>query len=134
MDIAVHRRSRNFCDLIAVEVKLEFSAHVVQQALNYKRFSHRTWVAVVVELDSKDDLPRRYPALFDYAISNGLGVLACRRRQGRRYEVLPVNWPLRNQPEPLAEEDFIERYRDQLREAAIELRLRSPAVLATRQP
>jgi hypothetical protein len=53
------------------------------------------------------ELPRRYPALFDYAISRGLGVLA--RRQGRRYEVTPVHWPLRNQPDPLLEEEFMER-------------------------
>jgi hypothetical protein len=115
--LAVHWRSRSFCDLITVEVKLEFSAHVVQQALNYTRFSHRAWVAVLVESNLQDELPRRYPALFDYAISRGLGVLACRRRQGRRYEVFPVQWPLRNQPDPLQEEEFIERYREQLEEA-----------------
>lgn len=98
--IAVHWRSRDFCDLITVEVKLEFSAHVVQQALNYTRFSHRAWVAVLVETDLRNELPQRYPALFDYAISRGLGVMACRRRQGRSYEVLPVHWPLRNQLDP----------------------------------
>jgi hypothetical protein len=62
--IAVHWRSRNFCDLITVEVKLEFSAQVVHQALNYARFSHRAWVAVLVESDSMAELSRRYPALF----------------------------------------------------------------------
>jgi hypothetical protein len=117
--IAVHWRSRDFCDLITVEVKLEFSAHVVQQALNYARFSHRAWVAVLVESDSLAELPRRYPALFDYAISRGLGVLACRRRQGRRYDVTPVHWPLRNQPDPLQEQEFIERYREEFETARV---------------
>jgi hypothetical protein len=115
--IAVHWRSPNFCDLITVEVKLEFSPQVVQQALNYTRFSHRVWVAVLVETDSRNELPKRHPALFDYAVSRGLGVLACRRRKGRSYEVLPVHWPLRNQPDPLAEEEFIERYREQFETA-----------------
>lgn len=115
--IAVHWRSPRFCDLVAVEVKLEFSAHAVQQALNYTRFSHRSWVAVVVESDSRAELPQRYPALFDYAISRGLGVLACRRRQGRAYDVSPVHWPLRNQPDPLEQHEFIERYREELEAA-----------------
>ena len=124
--IAVHWRSRNFCDLISVEVKLEFSPHVVQQALNYTRFSHRAWVAVLVETDSRNELPQRYPALFDYAISRGLGVLACRRRQGRSYEVLPVHWPLRNQLDPLLEEEFIERYRECFEAAEVLERAKRP--------
>ena len=39
--IAIHWRSDKVYDLIAVEVKLGFSAQVVQQALSYTRFSHR---------------------------------------------------------------------------------------------
>lgn len=117
--IAVHWRSSKFCDLVTVEVKLEFSAHAVQQALNYTRFSHRAWLAVVVETASRDELPRRYPALFEYAIARGLGVLACRRLQGRSYEVLPVHWPVRNQPDPLQEEEFIERYRELFEQAEV---------------
>jgi hypothetical protein len=117
--IAVHWRSHTFCDLIAVEVKLDFTAHAVHQALNYARFSHRAWVAVLVESDSRAELPRLYPSLFDYAISHGLGVLACRRRQGRSYEVLPVHWPRRNQPDPLEEQEFIERYREQFETAEV---------------
>lgn len=125
--IAVHWRSRDFCDLITVEVKLEFSARAVQQALNYRRFSNRTWVAALVETDSRDEIPRRYPALFDYAISCGLGVLGCRRRQGSSYDVLPVHWPLRSQPDPLQEEEFIKRYRDHFEEAgAVEREQKRP--------
>jgi hypothetical protein len=117
--IAVHWRPHDFCELITVEVKLEFSAQAVQQALNYTRFSHRAWVAVLVEKDLRAELPQRFPALFEYAISRGLGVLACRRLQGRSYEVLPVHWPLRNQPDPLQEAEFIERYREQLEQAKV---------------
>jgi hypothetical protein len=42
--IAVHWRSRKFCDLVTVEVKLEFSAHAIHQAVSYTRFSHRSWI------------------------------------------------------------------------------------------
>ena len=125
--IAVHWRSSSFCDLVTVEVKLEFSAHAVHQALNYARFSHRAWLAVVVGSASKNELPQLHPALFDYAISRGLGILACRRLQGRSYEVSPIHWPLRNQPDPLQEEEFIERYREYLEQAeAVEAQQKRP--------
>jgi len=117
--IAVHWRPRNVCDLVTVEVKLEFTAQAVQQALNYTRFSHRSWVAVAVETDSGTELRERNPTLFEYAISRGLGLLACRRRQGRRYEVFPIHWPLRNQLDPLEEEEFLERYRAEFEESGI---------------
>lgn len=117
--IAVHWRSSEFCDLVTVEVKLEFSAHAVQQALNYTRFSHRAWLAVVVETASRAELPQRYPALFEYAISRGLGVMACRRLQGRSYEVVPIHWPVRNQLDPLQENEFIERYRELFEQAEV---------------
>ena len=115
--IAVHWRPHNICDLVTVEVKLEFSAHAVQQALNYARFSHRTWIAVVVDSDSPLELSQRDPGLFEYAISRGLGVLACRRLQGRAYDVFPIHWPLRNQPDPVEEAEFHERYREELEKA-----------------
>jgi hypothetical protein len=117
--IAVHWRPCNVCDLITVEVKLEFSAQVVQQALNYARFSHRAWVAVLVETDSNAELREKNPTLFEYAISHGLGILACRRRQGRSYEVFPVHWPIRNQLDPLEEEEFKERYRNEFEAAGV---------------
>ena len=117
--IAVHWRSRNVCDLITVEVKLEFSAQVVHQALNYTHFSHRAWVAVPVETNENSELRERNPALFEYAISHGLGILACRRRQGGRYDVFPIHWPLRHQPSPLEEEEFLERYRSEFEQAGV---------------
>ena len=115
--VAVHWRPHNICELITVEVKLEFSAQAVQQALNYARASHRTWIAVVVDSDSQSELPQRDPSLFEYAISRGLGVLGCHRRQGRAYDVFPIHWPLRNQPDPVEEAEFHERYRDELERA-----------------
>ena len=117
--IAIHWRSREVCDLITVEVKLEFSAQVVQQALSYTRFSHRVWVAVPVDTDSHSELRERNPALFEYANSRGLGVLACRRRKGRSFEIFPIHWPLRNSLDPLEEEEFLERYRDEFEEGGV---------------
>ena len=117
--IAVHWRSANVCDLIAVEAKLDFNAQVVQQALNYTHFSHRAWVAVPVQTDEKSELRELNPSLFEYAISNGLGILACRRRKGRSYEVFPVQWPVRNQLDPLEEEGFLERYREEFERAGV---------------
>ncbi len=124
--IAVHWRPRNVCDLVTVEVKLEFNAQAVQQALNYSRFSHRAWVAVPVSTNSKSELRERNPTLFEYAISRGLGILACRRCRGRSYDVFPVHWPLRNQLDPLEEEEFKERYRSHFEEAGIIERKRRP--------
>jgi hypothetical protein len=117
--IAVHWRSRDICELIAVEVKLEFSAQAVQQALSYTRFAHRAWIAVLVETDSNLELHERNPMLFEYAISRGLGILACRRSQGRGYKVFPVHWPLRHQPDLFEENEFLERYRNKFEEAGI---------------
>jgi hypothetical protein len=117
--IAIHWRSDKVYDLIAVEVKLEFSAQVVQQALSYTRFSHRAWVAVPVETDSHWELREKNPTLFEYAISRGLGILACRRRKGRRYEVFPVHWPLRHGLDPLEADEFLERYREEFEEGGV---------------
>jgi len=117
--VAVHWQSPDVYELVAVEVKLEFSAHAVQQALNYTRFSHRAWVACVVDSDSNLELRERYTALFDYAVSRGVGILACRRSQGRGYKVRPIHWPSRSQPALLDENEFKERYRGQLEEAGI---------------
>jgi len=116
--IAVHWRSDRVCDLVTVEVKLEFISQVVQQALSYTRFSHRVWLAVPVDTDSHSELQKN-PALFEYAISQGLGILACRKRKGRSYEVSPIHWPLRNSVDPLEEEEFLERYRPEFEEAGV---------------
>jgi len=106
-------------DLVTVEVKLAFTAHAVQQALNYTRFSHRVWVAVPVQSNKTPDLPLSFPVFFEYAVSNGLGILACWRRRGRSYDVFPVQWPRRNEVDPLEEERFHERYRAEFEKAGV---------------
>ncbi len=113
----LHRRHASVWELITVEVKLEFNAQVVQQAVNYTRFSHRAWVAVSVAAQS--ELREGSPALFEYAISRGLGLLACRRGKGRSYEVIPVHWPLRNQIDPCELEGLKERYCSELEDAGV---------------
>ncbi|MFZ3266497.1 MAG: hypothetical protein WA172_21015 [Terriglobales bacterium] len=116
--IAVHSRSPEVYDLIAVEVKLEFNAQAVQQALSYTRFSHRVWVAAAVS-DSPLELREIDPALFEYAIARGLGILSCRRGKGSRYEVSPIHWPLRNTLDPLEADEFLERYREEFEKAGV---------------
>lgn len=124
--IAVHWRSARVCELITVEVKLEFSPQAVQQALNYARFSDRAWIAVQAETDSNSYLRELDPNLFEYVISRGLGILACRRRQGRSYEVFPVHWPLRTMPDSLEKEEFLERYREEFEAAGVIAREKKP--------
>jgi hypothetical protein len=109
-------------DLVTVEVKLDFTAKLVQQAHNYCRFSDRVWIAVPVLADVSDSAQalREYdPALFDYVVDIGLGVLACRRRPGKSYEVIPVQWPRRLHPDPVEKEAFIDRYRTDLESACV---------------
>jgi hypothetical protein len=57
------------------------------------------------------------PLLFDYIIESGLGILACKRRPGSCYDVTPVHWPRRQEPDPIEKERFIERYRAHLERA-----------------
>jgi hypothetical protein len=59
------------------------------------------------------------PLLFEHVVDAGLGVLACRRRPGRSYEVLPVHWPRRARPDPVEKEAFLERYRRCFEEAGV---------------
>ena len=76
-------------------------------------------MAVPVETDSHWELRERNPTLFEYAISRGLGILACRRRKGRRYEVFPVHWPLRHNLDPLEVDEFLERYREEFEDGGV---------------
>ncbi len=46
--LAVHWRSSKAVELVAVEVKLDFTARLVQQARNYMRFADRVWLAVPI--------------------------------------------------------------------------------------
>lgn len=116
--LAVHWRSREFVELVAVEVKLYFSPRLVLQALNYQRFAHRVWVAVPVSTDMPANELREVDAqLFDYIIEHGIGILACRKRKGGKYEVSPIHWPSLNRLDHVETAGFIERYREKFEEA-----------------
>jgi len=120
--IAVHWRRLNVVELVTVEVKLEFNAVAVQQAVNYARFSNRTWIAVPVEADATEaaiELREWNVGLFEYVITRGVGILGCRRRQGRKYEVFPIHWPRRNQMDELESEEFLARYRAEFEKAGV---------------
>lgn len=120
--IAVHWRSAKCVELVTVEAKLYFTPQLVQQARNYMRFSDRVWIAVPVPATAADAAAslRDYdPFLFEHVVEIGLGVLACRRRQGRAYEVFPVHWPRRMTPDPMERDRFIERYREKFELAGV---------------
>ena len=120
--MAAHWRSQKVVELVAVEVKLDFTAHLVQQARNYGRFADRVWIAIPVLAEAADAsgaLREFDPLLFEHVVDAGLGVLACRRRPGRSYEVLAVHWPRRSRPDPVEKEAFLERYRSFFEEAGV---------------
>src|SRR5690606_11967412 len=120
--IAIDWRSESIAELVAVEVKLEFSARAVQQANNYRRFADRTWIATVVSGRLENaalTLASQDRRLFDYVVEQGIGILACRRGRGGSYEVVPVQWPRRNRVHRLEWAEFIERYRDYFEEAQV---------------
>lgn len=118
--VAVHWRSNKIAEIVSVEVKLDFTSRLVQQANNYRRFSDRVWISVPVQAElgqAAAELRAMDERLFDHVVDLGLGVLACRRRQGRSYEVVPIHWPVRNVPEPLEREMFVEWHRGLLEDA-----------------
>ncbi len=120
--LAVHWRSDRQVDLVSVEVKLELSARLVQQANNYLRFSDRVWIAVPVRSDPTGaaiELKEQSPRLFEYIIERGIGILACRRCQGRSYKAFPIHWPRRAGVDPLERDEFVDRYRGCLERAGV---------------
>jgi len=120
--IAVHWRSETTVDLVAVEVKLDFSATAVHQACNYTRFANRVWVAAVVKGEGSEaarSLRLINNGLFEYAVSRGLGIIACRRTKGSAYQAVPIHWPRWQNPEPIEREQFLERYRAVFEQAEV---------------
>lgn len=120
--MAAHWRSEKVVELVTIEVKLDFTARLVQQARNYGRFSDRVWIAVPVLAEAADAagaLREFDPLLFEHVVESGLGILACRRRPGRSYEVLPVHWPRRLVPDPVDKDAFLERYRQYFEQAGV---------------
>lgn len=120
--LAVHWRSAEIVELVAVEVKLAFTAKLVQQANNYRRFANRVWIAVPVDaalIDAAAVLRELDPLLFEYSVYLGLGILACRRAVGRSYEVGPVQWPRRVELDAVEHAAFLERFRDIFESAGV---------------
>jgi hypothetical protein len=122
--IAAFRVSENRVEFVSVEVKLEFNATAVQQAVNYCRFSDRVWVAIRVMSDNAEsaasELQQRDMRLFDYVISSGIGILGCYRRQGpNNYSVFPIHWPCRQATTIVDREAFIDRYRAEFEEMGV---------------
>ena len=120
--IAIDWRTDDVVELVAIEVKLDFSAKLVQQANNYRRFADRVWIALPVEsslLDAASVLREIDPLMFEHAVDQGLGILACRRARGRSYEVAPVHWPRKMKVDPVEREYFLDRYRTVFEEGAV---------------
>ena len=116
-------------ETITVEVKLDFTVRLIQQANNYRRFSSRVWIAVPCTSDASEaaaQLREIDPMLFEYVTELGLGILACRRAKGRSYEVFPIHWPRLGPPDAVATEGFIERYRSVFEEANVVKSRRTP--------
>lgn len=121
--LAIHWRSNKVIDLVTVEVKLKFTAFLVQQARNYTRFSERVWIALPVDATTANtaaiELRARDQLLFEHIIDVGLGILGCHRGRGGAYEVFPIQWPRRNVVDPREREEFIKRYRVQFEESGV---------------
>jgi hypothetical protein len=120
--LAVHWRSEKRVDIVTVEIKLHFGPQVVHQAHNYTRFSNRVWIAVPVTVGSDEaavQLREENPTLFDYVTEVGLGILGCHRRQGGKYDVFPLHWPRRFEPDPVEFDGFVERYRPEFEDTRV---------------
>jgi len=122
--IATYWRDQETAELVTVEAKLRFNAQVVQQAANYSRFSHRVWIAVVVEtgIEVEEIIPslrEEDPLLFEYVLSLGLGVIACQPGRGGSYDCYPVQWPRKQEPDSYEKQTFLEDYRDTFERAGL---------------
>ncbi len=114
--LAVDWRREDLVELITVEVKLDFTPKLIQQAHQYTRFSHRVWIAVAIpqEADLQEAaswLRTENRMLFETTIHYGLGILACRRGRGRCYDVRAVQWPRLQAPDRVEFHGFLDRYR-----------------------
>lgn len=120
--LAVHWRAPDVAEVVAVEVKLEFTAKLVQQANNYRRFADRVWIALPVDaplLSAASALRMQDPLLFDYVTELGIGIIACRRAKGKSYETVAIQWPRACDPNRLERAELIERHRRVFEEAHV---------------
>lgn len=111
--LACHWIQQDLVELVTVEVKLSFTATAVYQARNYQSFSDRAWVAVVVTADAANagaELRENNYSLFEQATDAGIGILGCRMRQGRAYDVFPIHWPKLNKITRYERTNFLQRY------------------------
>lgn len=133
--IALNWRDTETAEIVTVEAKLEFNAQVVQQAANYSRFSHRVWIAVVVEksIEVEQIVPSLQESdslLFEYILSLGLGVIACQPGRGGSYACYPVQWPQKKDPDLFEKQNFINSYWETFEEAGLIVRPRKLAKIA----
>ncbi|MDQ2645150.1 MAG: hypothetical protein M3020_15140 [Myxococcota bacterium] len=121
--LAIHWRSAKVIDIVTVEVKLKFTAFLVQQARNYTRFSERVWIALPVDATTSRDAAMELRAqdqlLFEHVVEAGLGILACHRGRGGAYDVFPIHWPRRNVVDAREREELVKRYRPQFEESGV---------------
>jgi hypothetical protein len=120
--IAIDWRSDDVVETIAVEAKLYFNVKLVQQAKNYTRFADRVWIAVNVKVGAAEAaaaLREENPLVFDYVVDSGIGILGCKRNQGKSYDVFPIHWPSLNNPNKLEKNEFIKRHLSVFQEAKV---------------
>ena len=122
--IAVHWRTETVVELVTVEAKLHFTSQLVQQAANYTRFSHRVWIAVVVDAgveveELAAELREKDPLLFEYVLSLGLGIVACQKGRGGSFNCYAIQWPRRQNPEQFETITFQEDYRETFEQAGV---------------
>lgn len=119
--LAIHWRTEDIAEIVSVEAKLKFSAALLQQANNYKRFSDRVWVAVPVDAEAGMEatkLREQDILLFDLAVQSGIGILACRKVR-RKYEVTPIHWPSPCSVSRVDRSAFLKRRKEKFIEAGV---------------
>ena len=118
--LAVDWRSDTAVDLVAVEAKLSFTSDAVMQAISYTRFADRVWLAVGCQTDSPlEDLLFENRSLLDFAVGHGLGILCCKMGRGRSYDIIPVSYPRKQNPDEIERDRFKERYSTTLEAAKV---------------
>lgn len=112
--LGFHWRAQEDIEVVTVEAKLEFTARLVQQANNYRRFSHRVWIALPGH--TENTLRDEDQHLFDFVIESGLGIMLSQNSK-KNIEFRPIHWPRLQAPNRFEMLRFQERYLDQFTEA-----------------
>jgi hypothetical protein len=122
--IAVNWRTEEIAELATIEVKLSFCSQLLQQAANYRRFSHRVWVAVKVQSGIEVEeiaasLIEKDALLFDQILHLGLGIIACQKGRGNSYNCYPIQWPQKQVPDEFEKLTFMQDYRETFEQAGL---------------